>query len=187
MTLPPEARIRRRTDYLRVQRGAVRVSAPHFVFLLTATPSAEPRNKAASGAGPRARLGIIASKQLGNAIVRARAKRLTRAAFRAVCGQFPAGLDLVVLVRGDIMPLKLHDVLTEWISVQPAILRRGAAVLSGASPVHASSTAKEPTNRGTGAASARPRGPTVASPSKRPDHAPRTEAHKPSPGKKRPS
>jgi len=124
-TLPPEARVRRRADYLRVQKQSARVAAPHFVFLLTPTPPSATSTEAAR----RPRLGIIASKAVGNAVVRARAKRLVRAAFREVWTRFPVGLDVVVLVRGDINGLSLADVLLEWRGAENNIIRRGRAAL----------------------------------------------------------
>lgn len=123
-TLPPTARVRRRADFVRVQKQSARVAAPHFVFLLTPTPRAEGEEPA------RPRLGIIASKAVGNAVVRARAKRLVRAAFRELWPRFPAGLDVVVLARGDIMTLGLADVLTEWRAAEANIVRRGRAALA---------------------------------------------------------
>lgn len=138
-TLPATARVRRRADYLRVQKQSARVAAPHFVFLLTATP------RAAGEAVARPRLGIIASKAVGNAVVRARAKRLVRAAFREVWTRFPPGLDVVVLVRGDITKLGLSDVLTEWAGAEPNVVRRGRAELSKPPPAApASSLASQP-------------------------------------------
>ena len=128
-TLPPEARVRRRADYLRVQKQSVRVAAPHFVFLLTPTPRVE------GDAVARPRLGIIASKAVGNAIVRARAKRLVRAAFREMWSALPAGLDVVVLVRGDIRPLGLADVLTEWRAAESNLVRRGRAAIVSPPPM----------------------------------------------------
>ena len=123
-TLPPEARVRRRADYLRVQKQSLRVAVAHFVFLITATP-------AAVGAVPaRPRLGIIASKALGNAVVRARAKRLVRAAFRELGARFPSGTDVVVLVRGDITKLGLADVLVEWRGAEANVVRRAKAALA---------------------------------------------------------
>ena len=56
---------------------------------------------AASNNGPHSRLGIIvAKKNIGKAVARNRIKRLLREWFR--CHRdFPAGLDLIVMVRRD--------------------------------------------------------------------------------------
>lgn len=47
------------------------------------------------------RLGIAAGRRLGSAVVRNRMRRVIREAFRAVASDLPAGLDLVVVPRGD--------------------------------------------------------------------------------------
>ncbi len=44
------------------------------------------------------RLGVVASKRLGNAVVRNRQKRLVREAFRKKKGEFQQVLDLVIVV-----------------------------------------------------------------------------------------
>ena len=49
-----------------------------------------------------ARLGVTATRKLGNAVRRNRAKRLVREAFRAVRHQLPQGFDYVVVARHTI-------------------------------------------------------------------------------------
>ena len=46
-----------------------------------------------------ARLGLSVSRRVGNAVVRGRAKRLLREAFRFLQHDFPLGYDLVIVVR----------------------------------------------------------------------------------------
>ncbi len=48
---------------------------------------------------PRSRLGLAVSRQVGNAVVRNRWKRLIREAFRRHRADMPTGLDLVVRPR----------------------------------------------------------------------------------------
>ena len=50
-------------------------------------------------AGPRARLGVTASRKVGGAVVRNRVKRRIRAAFRGLRGILPPGSDVVVIAR----------------------------------------------------------------------------------------
>jgi len=72
---------------------------------------------------PPCRLGITAAKRVGNAVVRNRAKRLIREAFRATGDQWHPGLDLVVIVKSSLTGLRLDDVIREWRSVEPALKR----------------------------------------------------------------
>jgi ribonuclease P protein component len=81
--------MRARADFLRVQASPRKAPGPSFVVL------ASPRD---DGAG-ETRLGIVASKKVGNAVQRNRAKRLVREVFRRHRAALPPGLDLVVIAR----------------------------------------------------------------------------------------
>ena len=83
----------------------------------------------ANSAAGSARLGITASRKVGNAVVRARAKRLIREAFRATRALWPAGIDVVVIVKRSPGDSKLESVVAEWISAQPQIERRVRTLL----------------------------------------------------------
>jgi ribonuclease P protein component len=108
-------RVRKRAEFQRIQSEGRRVATRHFVLLLAA------RNPAA---GPSAaRLGITASRKVGNAVVRNRAKRLIREAFRATRSLWPEDLDLVVIVKRNLGEAKLADVIEEWLRHQQAIER----------------------------------------------------------------
>jgi ribonuclease P protein component len=78
----------------------------------------------ASSAPSSPRLGITASRKVGNAVVRARAKRLIREAFRATRELWPAGVDLVVIVKRSPGESKLESVVSEWLAARPQIERR---------------------------------------------------------------
>lgn len=52
----------------------------------------------------QSRLGIVATRKLGGAVVRNRWKRLIREAFRLVQAELPEGLDIVVLPRRGVEP-----------------------------------------------------------------------------------
>ena len=62
------------------------------------------------------RLGVTATKKLGNAVHRNRAKRLVREAFRRVRSRMPVGYDYVVVARHTIFTASVAD-------LQPELLR----------------------------------------------------------------
>lgn len=80
-------------------------------------------------AGP-ARLGITASRKIGGAVVRNRAKRLVRAAFRELKPLFAAGVDVVVIVRKAPLNRRLGDVLAEWRGAATTLERRQKSLLA---------------------------------------------------------
>ncbi len=121
---PSRSRVRKRVEFLRIQDGGLRVSTSRFVLILCA--SAEP-----NAASPR--LGITASRRVGNAVVRSRAKRLIREAFRATRELWPAGVDLVVIVKRATGESKLESVIAEFLGARPQIEKRLRTLL-GATP-----------------------------------------------------
>jgi ribonuclease P protein component len=94
------------------------VSTPRFVLILSASIGAD---------SPR--LGITASRRVGNSVVRSRAKRLIREAFRATRELWPKGIDLVVIVKRAPGDSKLESVVSEWHAARPQIERRLRALL----------------------------------------------------------
>ncbi len=115
---PSSQRVRKRAEFLRIQDGGQRVSTPRFVLILSASvvPGAP-------------RLGITASRRVGNAVVRSRAKRLLREAFRATRELWPAGIDLVVIVKRAPGEAKLDSVVAELFAARPQIEKRLRALL----------------------------------------------------------
>lgn len=61
---------------------------------------------------PFNRLGITASKKIGNAVHRNRAKRLIRLAYRNAEIQLPVGVDIVIVARSPICEIKSQDYCT---------------------------------------------------------------------------
>lgn len=88
---PRSARLRARRQFLSVQARGVRAHGRLLVAI------------AAAGAPGGPRLGVTASKKVGNSVARNRAKRLIREAFRRLRFELPPWLDLVVVARGAIV------------------------------------------------------------------------------------
>jgi|HubBroStandDraft_6_1064221.scaffolds.fasta_scaffold494195_3 ribonuclease P protein component len=117
--LPRSQRIRKRPEFVRIQEGVVRVrqvATRHLLLLLAPRGDAEPP-----------RLGVVASRKVGNAVARNRAKRLVREAFRLHPEVFPGGLDVVVIVRPGTHRLALAEVAAEVVRAAPAIGRQARA------------------------------------------------------------
>jgi len=122
------------------------VVSPAFVFLLgrCAAQGAAAQGAAVPG-DRRQRLGITASRKVGNAVQRNRAKRLLREAFRCIRTELPSGIDLVVIVRQGIGARTLADVVAEWQSCRARIERRFAGLPAPAGPARPGQ-ASEPEN-----------------------------------------
>jgi ribonuclease P protein component len=120
---PSRSRVRKRVEFLKIQDNGLRVSTPRFVLILSANavPLSEPR------------LGITASRRVGNAVVRSRAKRLIREAFRATRALWPAGVDLVVIVKRSTEDTKLDSVVAEFVAAKPQIDKRLRTLFSASS------------------------------------------------------
>ena len=111
---PRAHKVRKRAEFQTIQAKGRRISTPRLVLLLSA------REGDASGE----RLGITVTRRVGNAVVRNRAKRLIREAFRATRELWPPDIDLVVIVRHATPGWGLQDVVDELEAVRGAIRRR---------------------------------------------------------------
>ena len=117
---PSSSRVRKRVEFLAIQDGGQRVSTARFVLILSV---------ARGESSPR--LGITASRRVGNAVVRNRAKRLVREAFRATRELWPEGVDLVVIVKRSTESLPLSSVVAEFQGARANIERKIRYLLTG--------------------------------------------------------
>jgi ribonuclease P protein component len=100
-TLPPARRLRRRGEFKRVFDGGRRAHGRYLTII------------AMPATGSDTRLGIVASRKLGGAVVRNRAKRLIRQVFRTEDGPASAS-DLVVIPKQALAAVKSGDVAADY-------------------------------------------------------------------------
>jgi len=98
---PKAVRIRRRREFLALQREGRRCHSTHFVVIQ------HPSSSVAS------RLGVTVSKRVGNAVVRNRVKRLVREVFRHRQAELRPPTDLVVIAKPGANTLTYAQAATE--------------------------------------------------------------------------
>lgn len=92
--LPRQNRLKEKLDFDHIFKTGRKINTPYF--LLAYTPS-----------GPElpTKIGIVASKKVGGAVQRNRAKRILRVACRAILKKYPKGLDISVVANSSILDL----------------------------------------------------------------------------------
>lgn len=101
-------------------RPALRVRAGSFLLLARATVPSSPT-----------RLGVVASRRIGGAVVRNRAKRLLRELFRRHRHALPPGLDLVLIAHASIAGRSLADLERELARTRRDLARLASGVAPG--------------------------------------------------------
>jgi ribonuclease P protein component len=86
-----ERRIKQGRDFLRIRSEGKRFTCGCLIA------------NWASAAGPRSRVGVITGRKMGNAVVRARARRLLREAFRVHQAELLNTVDLVLVARASVV------------------------------------------------------------------------------------
>ena len=102
--------LRQRRDFLFVQHNGVRQVMAHFILQAAVKPASTESQPAFSY-----RTGVTASKKVGNAVARNRAKRRMRALFsRLECDQAPTGIDYVLVARHTLVHAAWTELLSEF-------------------------------------------------------------------------
>ncbi|MFC2160342.1 ribonuclease P protein component [Acidobacteriota bacterium] len=102
-TLRPHERFRKRKDFLRIYRKGSRYRGKGFVLIYLS-------NKLQFS-----RMAVVASKKIGNAVVRNRIKRRFRALFRTNKDLLQGSFDLVVITETRIGKIAWGEVQKEFI------------------------------------------------------------------------
>ena len=104
-------RIRRRAEYQNVYGRGIRIHGRYLTLFAVANEL------------PVGRLGVAASRKLGGAVRRNRAKRLIREVFRR--NKLAPGFDLVVVPKRELLDASLTALETEFRHTLERSLRRG--------------------------------------------------------------
>src|SRR4029434_4877088 len=106
--LAPAERVRRRPDFERAYSTGVRIHARFMTLFVV------------GNGGPSSRLGVAATRKLGSAVERNRAKRLAREVFRR--HKIGGGLDIVIVPCRKVLDASFASRETDYTS---ALERRG--------------------------------------------------------------
>lgn len=96
--LPARHRLRSGTDFATVFRGARGAGGSRSGSRIIVVHL----NKADARTGQPARVGLVVSKAVGNAVVRNRTKRVLRALMMSRIDQLPPGVDVVIHAKTDL-------------------------------------------------------------------------------------
>jgi ribonuclease P protein component len=113
-TLRPRERIHSAADFRRLLRKGIRVDGRFFVIV------------ASENCRGHGRLGLTASRRVGNAVERSRAKRLLREAFRRFKPE-DSPWDLLLIAKQALVGRKLHEIEREYRQGLERLRRRRAA------------------------------------------------------------
>jgi ribonuclease P protein component len=114
----PAERIRRRVDFERIYKQGLKASGRLMTLFLLKTGQ------------PESRLGVAATRRIGNAVTRNRAKRLVREIYRR---HKPApGLDIVVVPKREFVSADFSDLEREYTAILGK--RQARAPLAAAGP-----------------------------------------------------
>jgi ribonuclease P protein component len=105
LALPRGRRIKQGRDFARARTQGRRLAQGCLILNWVVLP-----------AGSLARVGVITGRRIGDAVVRTRARRLLREAFRLHQPNLMQPVDLVLVARASIVGRKLADVTSDYLA-----------------------------------------------------------------------
>lgn len=119
MGIPASQRVRKQSEFQKVRRSALRVQCGPFIVQCDPGPQA--------GTSPP-KLGVIASRRVGNAVKRNRGKRLIREIFRRRASNLPENLmrgsRFVVVLRAGYTRYKFAELEKQFMGACAKIAKR---------------------------------------------------------------
>ena len=97
MKFTKDNRVRLASDFGAIRKLGDKVELPPFVVYVK------------DAAGEKSRLGVVASRRVGNAVRRNHAKRVMRAIFRELYADIPRPLDILVYMRSSYKKFEYED------------------------------------------------------------------------------
>ncbi len=135
---PKARRLLKRREFLAVQRAGGGVRTRHFVTLVLFRGDDDP-----------CRLGIVASKRVGNAVARNRGKRRVREWFRHH-DALPTGADVVVILRKGSPDLPYAQLCDELDEATVRVVRKALKSLQRGGRAAGTKTTRRAAARGNG-------------------------------------
>jgi ribonuclease P protein component len=99
-------RIRRKNEFTRVYEQGKKIFSDSFVLYVFYNQQ------------QHCRLGITASKKLGNAVIRNRCKRLVRELFRRNKDKFPPGADVIIVATRNMVGKSYRELEEEFDNIR---------------------------------------------------------------------
>lgn len=111
---PKLGRLKKRSEFLKVAGSGRKWVAPGFVLQARERPGERSREPRSAADGEEIRVGYTASRKVGKAVARNRAKRRLRAACAEILGdQGQPGHDYVAIARTDSLTEPYQSLLTD--------------------------------------------------------------------------
>lgn len=123
LTLPKSRRLKQRRDFICVKEHGRRIAQGCLVINWREVP-----------AGGKSRVGIITTKALGSAVIRSRARRRIREAFRHQQAELLRSADIVLIARSSIRNISQDQVAAD---LTKALRRAGLTSPSPPRQAHA--------------------------------------------------